>query len=257
MIDRLSYEDTISRVLWTISVTFFALSYLCSAMAQANARTTSFEQWPDGYSPQQVGKQIAEHFVTSPHQYGPTIYYSEIATWYGAHSFRMTTYCAGNSSRSSSQLMPGGSEATKVSQRQHVDDEVFEVVPLEIGLQAKNPHYIVEGKRFADRQWSNPQPDSLSGETRYWIDDMYMLTILQLEAYRATGNGVYLDRAAKEMAAYLAKLQQPSGLFFHAPMCLPTGVEAMAGSRREWPRCCAICPPSIPNGQSSSLDAAR
>jgi hypothetical protein len=38
------------------------------------------------------------------------------------------------------------------------------------------------------RQWENPQPDGLSAETRYWIDDMYMLTILQLEAYRATGD---------------------------------------------------------------------
>ena len=46
---------------------------------------------------------------------------------------------------------------------------------------------------------------------------MYMLTILQLEAYRATGDRKYLDRDAKEMVAYLDKLQQPNGLFFHAP----------------------------------------
>jgi rhamnogalacturonyl hydrolase YesR len=45
---------------------------------------------------------------------------------------------------------------------------------------------------------------------------MYMLTILQLEAYRATGNKKYLDRDAKEMAAYLDKLQEPNGLFHHA-----------------------------------------
>jgi unsaturated rhamnogalacturonyl hydrolase len=43
-----------------------------------------------------------------------------------------------------------------------------------------------------------------------------MITILQLEAYRATHDTKYLDRAAKEMIAYLRKLQQPSGLFFHA-----------------------------------------
>jgi rhamnogalacturonyl hydrolase YesR len=46
---------------------------------------------------------------------------------------------------------------------------------------------------------------------------MYMLTILQLEAYRATGDKKYLDRSATEMSAYLDKLQQPNGLFFHAP----------------------------------------
>src|SRR6185312_12748845 len=31
------------------------------------------------------------------------------------------------------------------------------------------------------------------------------------------GDAKYLDRAATTMAAYLAKLQQPNGLFFHAP----------------------------------------
>ena len=46
---------------------------------------------------------------------------------------------------------------------------------------------------------------------------MYMLTMLQLEAYRATGDKKYLDRDAKEMVAYLDKLQQPNGLFYHAP----------------------------------------
>ena len=45
-----------------------------------------------------------------------------------------------------------------------------------------------------------------------WIDDMYMLIIVQLQAYRATGDAKYLDRAALEMSVYLDKLQQPHGL---------------------------------------------
>src|ERR1700730_288036 len=46
---------------------------------------------------------------------------------------------------------------------------------------------------------------------------MYMLIIVQLQAYRATGDTKYLDRAALEMSVYLDKLQQPNGLFYHAP----------------------------------------
>ena len=46
---------------------------------------------------------------------------------------------------------------------------------------------------------------------------MYMLIILQLQAHRATGDPKYLDRAALEMTTYLDKLQQPNGLFYHAP----------------------------------------
>jgi hypothetical protein len=90
-------------------------------------------------------------------------------------------------------------------------------VPLEIAIQTKDKKYLDYGLSFADRQWVDPQPDGLSHETRYWIDDMYMLTILQLQAYRATGDKKYLDRDANEMVAYLDKLQQPNGLFYHAP----------------------------------------
>ena len=61
------------------------------------------------------------------------------------------------------------------------------------------------------------RPDGLSSQTRWWIDDMYMISELQLQAYRATGEAKYLERAAREMVAYLDKLQQPNGLFFHAP----------------------------------------
>jgi unsaturated rhamnogalacturonyl hydrolase len=44
-----------------------------------------------------------------------------------------------------------------------------------------------------------------------------MITILQVQAWRATGDAMYLDRAARTMAAYLDRLQRPGGLFFHAP----------------------------------------
>jgi len=73
------------------------------------------------------------------------------------------------------------------------------------------------GKWFADRQWENARPDGLSPETRFWVDDMYMVTILQVQAYRATGDPKYLDRSSLEMVAYLDKLQQPNGLFYHEP----------------------------------------
>ena len=113
--------------------------------------------------------------------------------------------------------MPGGSEASLIPARDHVDDSIFGIVPLEIAMQTKDKKYLDDGLSFADRQWENPQPDGLSHETRFWIDDMYMLTILQLQAWRATGDKKYLDRDANEMVAYLDKLQQPNGLFYHAP----------------------------------------
>jgi rhamnogalacturonyl hydrolase YesR len=179
-----------------------------------------FANWPKDSSPREVGKKLAEHFAASPHMTSPTIHYAEVATWYGSLTFAQLTHDDALRAKLIARfdpLMPGGAEAALRPLRHHVDDSIFGVVPLEIALQTKDPKYLAEGKSWADRQWENPTPDGLSGETRFWVDDMYMLTMLQLEAYRATGDRAYLDRDALQMVAYLDKLQQPNGLFYHAP----------------------------------------
>ena len=193
--------------------------WLIIGVTVAAAQQDYFSNWPPGTSPQEVGKRVAEHFITSPHQ-GNKVFYGEVGTWYGALTFAKLSSDMDLRDRLIKRfdpLFPGGSEVSLIGTRRHVDDEIFGAVPLEISIQTKDPKYLSYGKEFADRQWENPQPDGLSSETRYWIDDMYMLTILQLEAFRATGEKKYLDRAALEMASYLDKLQQPNGLFYHAP----------------------------------------
>ena len=199
---------------------FVCLSLVMSGAGSLSAQENYFNNWPAGTSPQEVGKRVAEHFVTSPHQYTATIHYSEACSWYGALTFAELTHDDALKQeliKRFDPIMPGGAEASHIPQRRHVDDEIFGIIPLQIGIATKDAKYLKYGQSWADRQWENPQPDGLSAETRYWIDDMYMLTILQLEAYRATGDKKYLDRDAKEMAAYLDKLQQPNGLFYHAP----------------------------------------
>jgi unsaturated rhamnogalacturonyl hydrolase len=198
-----------------IAAVFFVTLCATAAIAQQDY----FTNWPPGTSPQEIGKRVAEHFIPTPHQ-GNKVFYGEVATWYGALTFAQLTADTDLRTRLIKRfdpLLPGGSDSSLIGTRRHVDDEIFGVVPLEIYMQTKDAKYLSYGKEYADRQWENPQPDGLSAETRYWIDDMYMLTILQLEAYRATSDKKYLDRAALEMAAYLDKLQQPNGLFYHAP----------------------------------------
>jgi unsaturated rhamnogalacturonyl hydrolase len=197
-----------------------ALGLLLPAFT-ATAQQDYFANWPAGRSPQEVGKALSEHFVTSPHQHNPgTIFYGEVGTWYGALTFARLTHDTDLRDRLIKKfepLYPGGAEDALIPKRDHVDDSIFGTVPLEIAIQTKDKKALDYGLTFADRQWVDPQPDGLSHETRCWIDDMYMLTILQLQAYRATGDKKYLDRDANEMAAYLDKLQQPNGLFYHAP----------------------------------------
>src|SRR5271170_2823781 len=199
---------------------WLAAALLGLALPASYAQQQYFKGWPPGTSPVEVGKRLAEHFVTSPHQYTPTLHYSEVATWYGALTFSQVTHDSPLQQqliKKFEPIMPGGAESARIPVRHHVDDSIFGIVPLEIGIETKDPKYLSYGQSWADRQWENPQPGGFSAETRYWIDDMYMLVILQLEAYRATGDKKYLDRDAMEMSSYLDKLQQANGLFYHAP----------------------------------------
>ncbi len=88
---------------------------------------------------------------------------------------------------------------------------------MELYIETRDKRYLDLGQSIADRQWETLTPEGLTTETRYWIDDMFMITALQVQAWRANGDAKYIDRAALEMTMYLDKLQQPNGLFYHAP----------------------------------------
>jgi unsaturated rhamnogalacturonyl hydrolase len=179
-----------SFILKSITLLFL----LPGAPSTAVAQTDYFNNWPAGDSPQEVGKRVAEHFVTSPHQYTATLHYSEAAAWCGALTFARLTQDSALQAKLVERfepLMPGQPDASRIPLRHHVDDSIFGIIPLEIGLETNDSRYLSYGKSWADRQWESPQSDGLSEETRYWVDDMYMLTILQLEAFRATGEKKY------------------------------------------------------------------
>src|ERR1700679_943510 len=115
---------------------------LAASVGLASAQSGYFDNWPAGVAPQEVGKHLAEHFVTSPHQYTKTIHYSEVCTWYGALTFAELTHDDALRKELIAKfepLMPGGAEADRTPLRHHVDDSIFGVVPLEIARQTKDP----------------------------------------------------------------------------------------------------------------------
>jgi unsaturated rhamnogalacturonyl hydrolase len=193
------------------------------SVAAVQGQTNYFSDWPAGSSPAEVGKRLAENwekrdfeFQSGKRQF---LIYPEICTWYGALNVAKSTKDKDLGSRLKSKFDRFfTSEGSKnISPAAHVDYRVIGVVPLEIYLQTEEKRYLDIGKDLADKQWDKTTPDGITEEARYWIDDMYMITAVQTQAYRATGDKKYLERAAKTMVAYLDKLQQPNGLFFHAP----------------------------------------
>ena len=178
-----------------------------------------FRDWPAGASPTEVGNRVAERFVSTVKLSQNDQLYPAICTWYGALTFAELSH----SSKLRQQLTDlfdvqfTATLQTFALDKHHVDYSVSGSIPLEISIASKSSQHLASGLLFADGQWQSPNSDGLTSETRFWIDDMFMITILQVQAYRATGDSKYLARAAKEMVAYLDKLQQPNGLFYHAP----------------------------------------
>lgn len=175
--------------------------------------------WPANSSPQQIGKRVAENFVarTLTFEMGQVVIYREACAWYGSLTLASLTNDQDLGNRLVAKFNPllTPADAAFLPPRDHVDDKVFGIIPLEIFLRTMDSRYLTLGQRFADEQWATPTADGITSEARYWVDDMFMITSLQIQAFRATGDAKYLDRAALTMVSYLDRLQQPNGLFFH------------------------------------------
>jgi rhamnogalacturonyl hydrolase YesR len=209
-----------------------AMTMLMLSGERVMAQSGYFGNWPTGTSPKEIGKRVAENFAARKFEFEQMVktdgvekpkrqfvIYPEICAWYGSLTVAQLTRDQDLKTRLIKKfdrfLTPEG--AKYISQDAHVDYRIFGVVPLEIYLQTKDRKYLDLGKSFADKQWEKTTPDGITVEARYWTDDMYMLPAVQVQAYRATGDAKYIDHAALTMAAYLDKLQQPNGLFYHAP----------------------------------------
>jgi rhamnogalacturonyl hydrolase YesR len=206
------------------------ITFYCLPFSVLFAQSNLLSDFPKGYTPEEVGKRIAYRFVDAKHALhaGKWISYPETFYWRGALLFASMTNdkeLFGLLQNKFDLLLSEEKELLPI--KNHVDLNMFGCLPLEFYRITKEKHYLELGLPYADSQWKvpdNANPDEkkwakkgYSWQTRLWIDDMYMITIVQTQAYKATGDPKYINRAAKEMVLYLKDLQRPNGLFFHAP----------------------------------------
>ena len=204
-----------------------ALAAACHSPIRQPAPAEHFGNWPAGAAPAEVGRRLAENFaarqflfeVGREGRYDSFVHYSEVAAWYGALSISSLARDGALRERliRKFEFFRSDEGTRRISADRHVDFSIFGAVPLELFIQTRDSSYLRFGRPFADRQWENPLESGVTREARYWADDMYMVPLLQLEAFRATGDRSYLDRVALTMVSYLDSLQQPNGLFHHGP----------------------------------------
>lgn len=203
-----------------------------------------FDSLPQGCDPIEVGRGITQLFIDKDKPERTTkkgmtyVKYTVTSEWANCLEFARGIGDKKMEDALIAMWEPfndGGEKETFRSHKWHVDYSVFGAVPLQVYCLNSDPRAYKIGMDYADNQWSmpseNPAEHSLtkvpyekqlewfsqgySPQTRLWIDDMYMITFLQLQAYKATGDLKYVERTAKELALYLTNLQQENGLFLH------------------------------------------
>lgn len=176
--------------------------------------------WGETNSPETVGRRMIDDIFTRPEfmmyvsEHCNAVHYAEACAAFGAAKLAGLLKDTDIITRLSERYMKIIEDGI-ANTANHVDGNVYGILPLELYLQTHNQVFFKQGIELADLQWEHPLPDGLTNQARYWVDDIWMIGCLQIQAYRATNNWVYLERAALTVDAYLRKLQQPNGLFFH------------------------------------------
>jgi len=176
--------------------------------------------WNEGSSPQIIGNKVSDEllsradFMMYVTDEVKAVHYAEACAGFGAARLAGLLKDTIRLSKISVRYARVIKDSI-VNTENHVDVNVYGILPLELYMQLKDENLLLQGLHLADKQWEDTLENGLTSQTRFWIDDIWMIGSLQVQAYRATGDTIYLNRAALEINAYLDKLQKPNGLFYH------------------------------------------
>lgn len=208
----------------------------------AYSQSYDLKNFPKGSQPKEIGIKLTERYLQTPHSFWgyinsknkvTFITYPDVCLWLGGLWFTKSI----NDDNLYNQLIDRFDPlfttlkdllpSMRPKEHNVVDFYVFGAVPLEIYKRNKDSKYLELGLKYANQQWILPEnPNNTekewhdkgySWQTRIWIDDMFMITAVQAQAYLVTGDKKYIDRASREMVLYLKEIQRPNGLFYHAP----------------------------------------
>ena len=162
------------------------------------------------YQPGEIGKRVASHIVKPPIKWR----YQRVCAYYGACKFS-DIIDEKSILRQMEESYAPFLEGKRKPRSGHVDYNVFGIWPFEMYRQTGKEAYLKLAKNLADDEFKGTREDGLSEYTRFWVDDMYMVASLQVQAHKSTSEQVYLDRAALTLKVYCDSLQKDNGLFYH------------------------------------------
>ncbi|MCD4830193.1 MAG: glycoside hydrolase family 92 protein [Anaerohalosphaeraceae bacterium] len=196
----------------------------CECTDKTPCESSSRNEWqtfPADWQPEVIGKRLVDNYLARDYWYMRKhgLAYPEGCIAIGAMEFAAKT---NNHELVEKIRVRYNRYLTKEDpdifpKHQHTDTSLSGALVLRLYRYTDDQRFLDYGiSEYADKQWEKLQENNLTYLVRWWIDDMYVLTILQAEAYRATKKPIYADRAARLISLYIQKLQQPNGLFHHA-----------------------------------------
>lgn len=177
-------------------------------VGRAGSRETAQEQ------ALRIGRLIADEWAIRPeimrYDVDPVhaVHYAEVATALGVIRLAEQTFDVDLVQRirrrwERAQAIPNTAN--------HVDANVVAIWPLLLGETDTHVTDLIDG------QWEETGSDGLTTQARFWIDDIWMIGALQMEAWRYFRKPHFRDRAALMARIYVERLQQANGLFHHGP----------------------------------------
>jgi rhamnogalacturonyl hydrolase YesR len=197
------------------------LAFLLSIQAAVTCRADDrWGAWPQAQDPTTIGIKVVQNLIDRQKlDLSHGLSYLETCAGFGAVRFAATVNnqdllgkviarYQGIITTDGTALLPKPA---------HVDQSVFGILPLELFRVTQDSKYRDLGLKYADAQFATLNPDGLSAENKYYLDEAYKIGVMQILAYRATQNASYADHAVAELTAFIDRNQQPDGLFFHGP----------------------------------------
>ncbi len=176
---------------------FFLLCFL--PVYLLSAQTIELKKNPKGSTPKEVGKRLAYNFVNARHELyaGRYIHYAEVCTWNGALDYALKTKDEKLVKHLQDKFEPFFTrEKALLPPMNHVDYNMFGSLALKLYQITNDKRYLKMGLEYADTQWEVPEnakPEEkpglkkdIPGRHACGIDDMYMITVIQNEAYKVT-----------------------------------------------------------------------
>ena len=219
-----SFNLGMPNYLFRLSPVLLGLVLLSACAAPNGSRKLSnaLTSFATAADPRVIGLRVADNYLDRNYRTNSKagfIVYPEVCAAFGALRFADATGNTNLEEKLIARFAPVWKPENKrlIPPGGHVDLSVFGVVPLEIYLLNGNTNLLALGLSIADAQWANPLTNGLTRETRWWVDDAYMIGSLQIQAFRASHDEKYADYVALQLTAYLDRLQEPNGLFHHGP----------------------------------------